>query len=151
MKKSQCTLHISFPQDEEYLFEELCELSDKTMIPLSALCREFLKRGMVKKSKWPILTSQRFARNWEHQATSQVTLDALKLKQVLHLMILVVMVTLVPHRMNTWIDCIMLLITLPNLNFVRFFTPKSARFMFRGELGKVNKFQLKLGSSKVSL
>jgi len=51
MKKPQCTLHISFPQDEEHLFEELYELSRKTLIPISPLCRELIKRGMVKKSK----------------------------------------------------------------------------------------------------
>lgn len=46
MKKAQKTLHFSFTEDTEDIYFEIMRESTRTLIPVSALGRYYMKYGM---------------------------------------------------------------------------------------------------------
>lgn len=46
MKQRQKTLHISFNQDDEDMYFDIMMQSSRTLIPMSALVRHYVREGM---------------------------------------------------------------------------------------------------------
>lgn len=57
MKQRQKTLHISFNQDDEDMYFDIMMQSSRTLIPMSALVRHYVREGM-KSTKKSVISQQ---------------------------------------------------------------------------------------------